>query len=145
MRHRKVTFIATVVRQARAFPITRERVLFLALLAAGLWMAWSLLQQAILTQQLSRDAEQVRQQNAAVQAENQGYRRDIAAVTSGASAEEDARQHGYARPGEKVYLVGSQQPAPGSSGAAGSDASSTTTSTATQNPLQRLWSWLTGH
>lgn len=140
MRHRRVSFLATVFRYARTFPITRERVLFLAIVVAGLWMAWSLLQQAILTQQLARDADQVRQQNASLQAENHGYRRDIAAVTSGASAEEDARQRGYARPGEQVYLVGSQQAAPSAAPAPGASAGSSPA----QNPLHSVLSWLTG-
>jgi cell division protein FtsB len=140
MRHRKVSFIATVVRHAHAFPITRERLLFLAILVAGLWMAWSLLQQVILTQQLAHDAGAVRQQNAALRASNQGYRHDIAAVTSGASAEEDARLHGYARPGESAYLVASQQ-----SQAAGGDRSAPPPAHAPQNPLQRAWAWIASH
>lgn len=141
MRHRKVTFIATVLRVARSFPLTRERVLFLAIVIAGVWMAWSLIQQAMLTHQLSHDAAQARQQNAALQTSNQNYRRDIAAATSGASAEEDVRLHGYARPGEQVYLVANQQPAQ-PTGTSPSGGASTASS---RSPFQRLVGWITGH
>lgn len=59
-----------------------------------------------LSHRLSAQAVALQQQNNALQAENSGYKKDIAAVASGASAEEDARTNGYAKSGEKVYVIG---------------------------------------
>jgi cell division protein FtsB len=137
MRHQRVRLLVSRVRTARRFPITRERVIFFTIVATGIWMAWSLAQEIALTRQLSHDAAQLQQQNAWLRSSNTDYRRDIASVSSGASSEQDARQGGYARPGEKVYLVTTPPPSTQQAPAA---APSTPA-----NPLAALWSWLTGH
>jgi cell division protein FtsB len=73
-------------------------------LVAG-WIIWAFAQELYLSYQLSRQAGDLRTQNAALQVSNEGYRRDIAAVSSGAAAEEEARLNGYSRSDEKLYLV----------------------------------------
>ena len=85
--------------------LTREKALLLALVAAAVWMAWSLVQEVALNHQLGQQADDLRQQNAAMQTSNQDDRRDAKAVESGSWDEEQARLDGYARPGEKVYIV----------------------------------------
>jgi len=42
---------------------------------------------------------------------NDGYRTDIAVVSSGAAAEEEARKNGYARSNEKLYVLTTPPPA----------------------------------
>lgn len=138
MRHPRVRQIVSSVRTARRFPITRERVIFVTIIATGVWMAWSLAQEVAVTRQLAHDTSQLQQQNAWLRSSNDDYHRDIASVSSGASAEQDARSGGYSRPGEKVYLVTS--PPPGAPQAA-----TPTPRSSTDNPLAGLWSWLTGH
>ncbi len=69
-------------------------------------MGYAFVQEAYLSHQLSQQALVLRQQNAAIQAQNGGYSRDIQALMSGAGSEEQARLNGYARSDEKVYLVG---------------------------------------
>ncbi len=73
-------------------------------------------------------------QNASLQATNRAYREDIAAVSSGAAVEEDARLNGYARPGERLYLVGQPEtpPRPAASGGSGE--------VEPTSPAQVLWS-----
>ena len=73
-------------------------------------MVWSFAQEVFLSHDLSHQAAELRQQNAALQSENRGYQRDIAASTSGAAAEEEARGDGYSKPREKLYLVGDPPP-----------------------------------
>jgi cell division protein FtsB len=135
MRHRKPTVAASFSRWTRTLPLTRETVLFLIVVAAAAWMGWALVQEVGLTHQLSQQIAQLRQQDASIQASNQQYRRDIAGVSSGATAEQDARSDGYARAGEKVYVVGTPPPTtppvwPGR--------------TVSANPLTNLWNWLSG-
>ena len=76
----------------------------------GIWLAGSLVQELSLNQSLSQQASSLRDQNAALRTTNDEYRKDIGAVTSGAAAEEEARRDGYARSGEKLYIVASPPP-----------------------------------
>ena len=135
MRRRKTRLLSSILRSVRTLPLTRSSVLFLAICAAGTWMAWSLVQEMALSHQLTAQAAQLRQQNAADQRTNQRYRRNIAAASTGASAEEDARQDGYARPKEKVFVVSGDAVA----GQDGGQAPSGQT-----NPFAGLWRWFTG-
>jgi cell division protein FtsB len=79
--------------------------LVVAVLVAGAWMAYTFGQEVFLSRHLDQEAAQLREENVALQAQNDGYRRDIVAMASGAAAEEEARLNGYARSDEKVYLV----------------------------------------
>lgn len=75
----------------------------------ALWICWAFAQEAWTANRLNAQASELRQRNAALQAQNEDYKRDIATVQSGAAAEEVARSNGYSKPDEKVYVV--SQPA----------------------------------
>ncbi len=72
----------------------------------GVWVVYSFAQEAYLNYRLSAQASVLRQQNANLKVQEAGYHRDILASMAGTAAEEDARVNGYARPDEKVYVVG---------------------------------------
>ena len=82
-----------------------ELVTLLALVGAAAWIGYAFAQQAYLDHRLLEEESALRQQNAQLRAQNDGYAKDIGAVLSGAGAEESARRDGYARPNEKVYVV----------------------------------------
>lgn len=92
-------------------PFSKEFALLLVLVVAAVWVAVAFAQEVLFTQQLNAQAAALRRQNATIASANDGYRRDLTASTTGATASEDARQHGYARPDEKVYVVGGPAPA----------------------------------
>ena len=92
-------------------PRSTELIVLVLLAALAVWLVVSFGQEIYLNHRLSAQASAMVQQNQALQSENAGYRKDISAVASGASAEEDSRINGYARSDEKVYMVGAP-PAP---------------------------------
>ena len=92
------------------FPLSRRTLTRAAILVAVLWMAWAFVQEGWTASRLSAQASELRQRNAALDAQNQQYMRDIATVESGGASEEVARENGYAKPGEHVYVVGSPAP-----------------------------------
>ena len=112
MRQRRASASNGVLRPRR-LRTSREVFLLAALALLAGWIVWAFAQELYLSYQLSRQASELRSQNAALQVANEGYRRDIAAVSSGAAAEEEARLNGYSRSDEKLYLVSSpaSQPA----------------------------------
>lgn len=95
---------------SRRGPRTSEVLVLVALVVVAAWMAYAFGQEVMAARHIGQQAAALRQQNAALQAENIGYQQDIAAVASGAAAEEEARQNGYTRPGEKVYIVATPPP-----------------------------------
>src|SRR5579871_3312619 len=98
---------SNVITGSGGLRLPSKRLLVLLLLAAlGGWAVYSLAQESYLDLQLSGQAAQLQQQNDALAAQNDGYRRDTLALQSGAAAEEDARLNGYSKADEKVYLVG---------------------------------------
>jgi cell division protein FtsB len=109
MRHRKASAIYGIVNQR--LRVSHQTLILAVLAVAATWLVWSFAQEVLLSHGLARQAASLRQQNAALQAENHGYQRDIVASTSGAAAEEEARGDGYSKLKEKLYVVGSS-PAP---------------------------------
>jgi cell division protein FtsB len=94
---------------------SHQTFLLAAMTVFGLWMVGSLFQELSLNASLNQQAASLRDQNTALRTTNDSYRKDIGAVTSGAAAEEEARKDGYARSGEKLYVVATPpaaQPAP---------------------------------
>jgi len=69
------------------------------------WAGVAFAQEAYVGHKLSQQAADLRQQDAVLAAQNQGYRKDVQAITSGAANEEEARLNGYAKPQERLYLV----------------------------------------
>jgi cell division protein FtsB len=87
--------------------------------AVGLvWAGAAFAQEAFLSHKLTDQVAGMRKQNAVLAAQNQGYRKDVAALASGVADEEEARRNGYAKPNEKLYLVtavASPSPSPSAS------------------------------
>lgn len=122
MRQRRASASHGVLRPRR-LRISREVLLLVALALLAGWIVWAFAQELYLSYQLSHQAAEVRSQNAALQLANEGYRRDIAAVSSGGAAEEEARLNGYSRPDEKLYLVNPPSSQPGHSSSRAASAS----------------------
>ncbi len=117
--------VATAGEVNKRVPWSRDLLLLLGVGVAGVWVVWSFAQEAVVDQRMAFQASQLRAQNSALAAQNQGYQKDIEAMTSGAAAEEEARLNGYARSDEKLYLVsrptagaGAASPAPAAAPAA---------------------------
>ena len=107
---RRINTISRVRKVNMPAPLSKEFALLGLLLLAAVWVAYAFAQEALLNHQLSTQAADLRQQNATVAAQNEGYRRDILASSAGATADEDARAHGYARTDERIYIVGRPPP-----------------------------------
>ena len=84
MRYRKASAIYGIVN--RRVRVSRETLVPVVVTVVAVWLVWSFAQEVFLSRDLGRQAADLRQQNAALQAENRGYQRDIAASTSGAAA-----------------------------------------------------------
>jgi cell division protein FtsB len=103
MRHSKAIVAAGTARTS-AHGVRRTLVVAVVLVLAA-WTAYAFAQEAYIGHKLSQQAADLHGQNAALAAENNGYRQDVKAMTSGAADEEEARQSGYARAAERLYLV----------------------------------------
>ena len=107
---RRITPVTTVGKVNMPAPFSKEFALLALLLVAVVWVGYAFAQEVLLNRRLNAEAADLRQQNQAIAAANSGYRQDLLASSVGAAADEDARQHGYARNDERVYVVG--RPAP---------------------------------
>jgi parvulin-like peptidyl-prolyl isomerase len=83
----------------------RRALIVAAVLLLGAWTAYAFAQEAYIGHKLSQQAAELHRQNMVLAAQNQGYRKDVQAITSGTANEEEARLNGYARAHERVYLV----------------------------------------
>jgi len=83
----------------------RRIALTIVFIVAAVWALYAYAQEAYLTHKLSQQVSDLRGQNTLIAEQNQGYHRDIQAITTGAADEEEARLSGYSRPQERVYLV----------------------------------------
>jgi len=83
----------------------RRIALTLVVLFAAAWALYAYAQEAYLSHKLTQQVSDLRRQNALIAEQNQGYHKDIQAITTGAADEEEARLSGYSRPQERVYLV----------------------------------------
>ena len=90
----------------------RRTIIVAVVLCAAVWASVGYAQEAYLGHKLGQQVSDLRRQNATLSAQNQGYRRDISAINNGSADEEEARQNGYSKPYERVYLVtGTASPA----------------------------------
>ncbi|MDQ6692377.1 MAG: hypothetical protein M3Z13_06375 [Candidatus Dormibacteraeota bacterium] len=103
---RRITTTSTVGKVNVPTPLSKEFALLAVLLAAVAWVGYAFAQEVFLNHRLNAQAAGLRQQNSIIATQNEGYRRDLMASAAGAAADEDARQHGYARSDERVYVVG---------------------------------------
>ena len=109
MRHTKA-IIAGSVRNGTLG--VRHAVVVAVTSVAVVWGGVAFAQEAFIVHKLNQQAADLRHQNAELAAQNQGYRKDVQAISSGAANEEEARISGYARPNERLYLVTPPSPAP---------------------------------
>ncbi len=84
----------------------RHAVIAMAALVAFVWAGAAFAQEAYLSHRLSDQVSNLRKQNSLLVGQNAGYRKDVDALKSGVANEEEARLNGYARPNEKLQLVG---------------------------------------
>ncbi|MHB8572547.1 MAG: FtsB family cell division protein [Candidatus Dormibacteria bacterium] len=84
-----------------------------ALLAVLLsWVVYAFARQVYLAYSLDQQAAAIRQENAAIAADNARYQRQVTTAGTAESAEEQARRLGYTRPGEQVFIVAQPSPSP---------------------------------
>jgi cell division protein FtsB len=78
----------------------------IAVVAVGvIWAGIAFAQEGYIGHKLNQQVTDLRKQNTVLAAQNQGYKKDVQAITSGSADEEEARLNGYARPNERLYLV----------------------------------------
>jgi hypothetical protein len=78
----------------------------IAIVAVGVvWAGVAFAQEGYIGHKLGQQVTDLRKQNGVLAAQNQGYRKDVQAITSGSADEEEARLNGYAKPNERLYLV----------------------------------------
>jgi cell division protein FtsB len=103
MRHSTAVVAAGSVRSSARG--VRRTIVVAVVLVLAIWTAYAFAQEAYIGHKLSQQVAELNRQNARLAAENNGYRRDVQSVTSGAADEEQARLSGYARKNERLYLV----------------------------------------
>ena len=103
----------------------RHVVVTSVIVAASIWAGVAFVQEAYIGHKLSQQVTDLRKQNTVLAAQNQGYKKDVQALTSGAADEEEARLNGYAKPQERLYLV-TAPPSPSPKPAASPSASPAT-------------------
>jgi hypothetical protein len=103
MSHSRASVTAGKVN--KRVPPSRDLVIGAVLAVVAVWTTYSFAQEAYLSQRLHGDAARLREQNVALQAQNDGYRKDIGSDVSGAADEEEARSNGYVRSDEKLIVV----------------------------------------
>jgi cell division protein FtsB len=103
MRYNRV-IVASGTLRTSAFGM-RQALVIAVVLVAMIWAGIAFSQEAYIGHKLSQQAADLRNQNTVLAAQNQGYKKDVQAITSGAADEEEARLNGYAKPQERLYLV----------------------------------------
>ncbi|HVS48459.1 MAG TPA: hypothetical protein VHJ99_06115 [Candidatus Dormibacteraeota bacterium] len=102
MRYNRVIVASGTLRSAFGM---RHALVVAAVLVALVWAGIAFAQEAYIGHKLSQQVADLRHQNTVLAAQNQGYKKDVQAITSGTAAEEEARLNGYSRPQERLYLV----------------------------------------
>jgi cell division protein FtsB len=103
MRYNRV-IVASGTLRTSAFGI-RHAVVIAVVMVALIWAGVAFAQEAYIGHKLSQQVADLRNQNLVLAAQNQGYKKDVQAITSGTANEEEARLNGYAKPQERLYLV----------------------------------------
>ncbi|MFN2463229.1 MAG: septum formation initiator family protein [Candidatus Dormibacteria bacterium] len=89
---------------------TAGRVFTVVLLAAAVWLGSGLVSRMVLAYRLSSEVTALQAENNKIAQENRDYAQQLQSLARPDGAEEQARQHNYVRPDEKVYVV--TQPSP---------------------------------
>ncbi len=103
MRNSKVLVAAGSVRTGGLS--MRHAVTSIVFLVVAIWVGYAFAQEAYLSHKLTQQAADLRHQNVVIASQNQGYKKDVQAITSGSANEEEARLNGYAKPNERTFLV----------------------------------------
>ena len=103
MRYNRV-IVASGTLRTSAFGI-RHAVVIAVVMVALIWAGVAFAQEAYIGHKLSQQVADLRNQNLVLAAQNEGYKKDVQAITSGTANEEEARLNGYAKPQERLYLV----------------------------------------
>jgi cell division protein FtsB len=103
MRNSKVLVAAGSVRTGGLS--MRHVITSAVFLVVAIWVGYAFAQEAYLSHKLLQQASDLRHQNSVLAAQNQGYHKDVQAITSGAANEEEARLNGYSKPNERTFLV----------------------------------------
>jgi hypothetical protein len=103
MRNSKVLVAAGSVRTGGLS--MRHAVTSVVFLVVAIWVGYAFAQEAYLSHKLTQQAADLRHQNVVIASQNQGYKKDVQAITSGSANEEEARLNGYAKPSERTFLV----------------------------------------
>ena len=103
MRYSKVIVASGTVRTNT---LGLRHAVVMAVIAVGvIWAGVAFAQEGYIGNKLNQQVGDLRRQNAILAAQNQGYRKDVQAITNGSADEEEARLNGYAKPNERLYLV----------------------------------------
>ena len=119
MRHSKAIVAAGSVRTSGRG--VRRTIIVAVVAVIAVWTAYAFAQEAYIGHKLSQQVADLHRQNSRLAAENKGYHKDVQSMTSGAANEEEARLNGYARVGERVYLI-TEAPSPSPSAPAATPA-----------------------
>jgi len=103
MRNSKVLVAAGSVRTGGLS--MRHAVTSIVFLVVAIWVGYAFAQEAYISHKLTQQAADLRHQNVVIASQNQGYKKDVQAITSGSANEEEARLNGYAKPNERTFLV----------------------------------------
>jgi len=96
--------VASGTLRTSAFGV-RHAVVIAVVLVALIWAGIAFAQEAYIGHKLGQQVADLRHQNLVLAAQNQGYKKDVQAITSGTANEEEARLNGYSKPQERLYLV----------------------------------------
>jgi cell division protein FtsB len=96
--------VASGTLRTSAFGV-RHAVVMAVVLVALIWVGIAFAQEAYIGHKLGQQVADLRHQNVVLAAQNQGYKKDVQAMTSGTANEEEARLNGYSRPQERLYLI----------------------------------------
>ena len=96
--------VASGTLRTSAFGV-RHIVVMAVVLVALIWAGIAFAQEAYIGHKLGQQVAGLRHQNVVLAAQNQGYKKDVQAITSGTANEEEARLNGYSKPQERLYLI----------------------------------------
>lgn len=79
---------------------------------AAVWVGSGFVQKMVLAYRLNAEVAQLQRDNARVADENKAYRQQLGSLQQTSGQEELERQHNYARPDEKVFVITGISPSP---------------------------------
>lgn len=102
-------------RTTRPRLFTAGRVGTVVLLAAALWLGSGFVSRMVMAYRLNSQVTALQAENKKIDQENRDYNQQLQALARPDGAEEQARQHNYVKPDEKVYVVSQPTPNPSAS------------------------------